>query len=234
MARRFTKRSPTGKQVKSTLLTGLKKMKMYHRQARTNQRLTESNDTEGTLNKMSMWLGAVAKCPPRHYGKVWIEEKDVILRQCEQMYLDAQKHSQKTRDTFMGVKRNRLELKGQDGDGRFMPLSRLTWNMASAKWDFTNRVETGKNPYWNVDESSKKRKVKILKGNEKSWALYDMSVKIISKEQETEDAMKKVVQPFSEWKLGKPRTGPVGGPTAFPFSELGKQSQHCKVSTVAG
>ena len=104
MTRRFTKRSPKGHRGKSTLLTGLKKMKMYHKQAKTNKRLTESNDVEGTLNKMAMWLGAVSKCPPRHYGKVWNDEKEVIVKQCQQMYLDAQAHAVSVSDTFMGIK----------------------------------------------------------------------------------------------------------------------------------
>jgi len=200
-------------------------MKMYHRQAKTNHRLTESNDIEGTLNKMAMWLEAVSKCPPRHYGKVWNDEKEVIVKQCQQMYIDAQSHAASVRDSFMGIKRDRRELKGQEGDGRFMPLSRLRYNIATAKWDFTNQVTTGKNQYWDNDQAKKKQKVKIIKGNEKSWALHHLSVPLMSRDQDTAEAMEKIVQPYSEWV---PRTGPVDGPTHFSFSELKNQPQHGK------
>ena len=57
MTRRFTKRSPKGHRGKSTLLTGLKKMKTLFKEAKTNVTLTKSTDNEGTLNKMAMWLG---------------------------------------------------------------------------------------------------------------------------------------------------------------------------------
>jgi len=198
-------------------------MKMYHRQAKTNVTLTKSSDHEGTLNKMAMWLGAVAKCPPRHYGKVWNDEKEVIVKQCQQMYEDAQKFTKFYPDRFMGERRNRRDLKNTDGDGRFMPLSRLRYNIASAKWDFTNQVTTGKNQYWDQDQATR-QPVRTLKGRERAEYL----TKVQRREEQTEQAMRKIVQPYSEWELREPRTGPVDGPTYFSFSELKNQPQHGK------
>ena len=146
MTRRFTKRNEKGIKTKSTLLTAIKKMESLHKQAKTNHRLRQQNDSEGTLNKMAMWLVAVTKCPPRHYGKVWNKEKELIVEQCQAMYLDAQKYQSKKGDAFMG---HITKSGSQDGDSRFMPIYRLRWNVASAKWDFTNKPTVGKNPYWN-------------------------------------------------------------------------------------
>lgn len=197
MARRFTKRSPKGHRVKSTLLTGLKKMKTLFKEAKTNVTLTKSTDNEGTLNKMAMWLEAVSKCPPRHYGKVWNDEKEVIVKQCQQMYTDAQRLSQYYPDRFMGERRNRRDLKNTDGDGRFMPLSRLRWNVASAKWDFTNQVTTGKNPYW---DAKKKQPVRTLKGAERAKACAEYLTKVQRREEQTEQAMRKIVSEWEGWK----------------------------------
>ena len=211
MTRRFTKRNKQGIKTRSTLLTGLEKMRNLMKEAKTTKLLTKTNNVEKTLNDMAKWLIAVEKCPPRHYGKVWNDEKQQIVEQCRRMYMDAQRLAQYQADQFMGIRRNRSGLKGADGDGRFMPMSRLKWNMATAKWDFTNKPTIGSNPYWDADQAKKKQKVRIIKGNEKSWALYNLSVQLMGNEEDTEDAMRKVVQitngktvfnesPFSEWK----------------------------------
>ena len=211
MSRKFTKRNKQGIRTKSTLLDGLKKIKMYHRQATANVNLTKTYDKEGTLNKMAMWLMAVEKCPPRHYGKVWNDEKQKLVEQCRRMYLEAQRLSHITHDSFMGDHRGDKKRDGEDGDGRFMPLSRLKWNMATAKWDFTNRPTIGSNPYWNADQAKRKRPVRTLKGAEKDQAYEDYCENKNPAVRDTEDAMRKVVQitngktvfnesPFSEWK----------------------------------
>ena len=226
MSRKFTKRNKQGIKTRSTLLTGIEKMKMYHRQAKTNVRLTRTNSVEKTLDNMLKWLSAVEKCPPRHYGKVWNDEKQQIVEQCRRMYLDAQHYATTQSDAFMGDHRGEKKRDGQDGDGRFVPLSRLRWNMATAKWDFTNQVTTGKNPYWTAQKT---RPVRTLTDNEAGLAYSDYCDKKNAKIRQTWDAMRKVVQPYSEWEPAKPRTGPVDGPTHFKLSELKNQPQHGKV-----
>ena len=203
MTRRFTKRNKQGIKTRSTLLTGLEKMKNLRKEAKTTNLLTKTNNVEKTLNDMAKWLIAVEKCPPRHYGKVWNDEKQQIVEQCRRMYQEAQRVAQYQADQFMGIRRDRNGLKNTDGGGRFMPMSRLRWNMATAKWDFTNRPTIGSNPYWNADQAKRKRPVKVIRdkdGNEKSWALYHLSVQLMQQDADTEEAMEKVVQPYSEWK----------------------------------
>jgi len=227
MTRRFTKRNKKGIKTKSTLLTGLDKMHKLMKEAKTNSLLTNTNNVEKTLNDMTKWLTAVEKCPPRHYGKVWNDEKQKIVDQCRRLYLDAQRLAQYQSDQFMGFKKQAKNRgSGQDGDGRFMPLSRLRWNMATAKWDFTNQVTTGKNPYWTAQKT---RPVRTLTDNEAGLAYSDYCDKKNAKIRQTWDAMRKVVQPYSEWEPAKPRTGPVDGPTHFKLSELKNQPQHGKV-----
>ena len=225
MSRKFTKRNKKGIRTKSTLLDGLKKIKMYHRQATANVNLTKTYDKEGTLNRMAIWLMAVEKCPPRHYGKVWNDEKQKIVDQCRRLYLDAQRLAQYQADQFMGIRRNRSDLKGSDGDGRFMPLSRLRWNMATAKWDFTNQVTTGKNPYWTAQKT---RPVRTLTDNEAGLAYSDYCDKKNAKIRQTWDAMRKVVQPYQP---AEARTGPVGGPTVFNYKDIPNQPQHGRVKS---
>ena len=196
MTRRFTKRNKGGVKTTSTLLTGVKKMQALHRAAKTNKRLRNQHDFEGSLNKMATWLIAVSKCPPRHYGKVWVEEKEQIIRQCERMYLEMQSHLPK--DAFMGHLRDK---RGGTGDSRYIPLSRLKWNVASAKWDFTNKPMIGKDPYWNSDV--KPGKVRIISDqNEKSWALNHLSQGLMVPEEDTRRAYtQKVTQTYAEWRL---------------------------------
>lgn len=211
MTRRFTKRNKQGIKTRSTLLTGLEKMRNLMKEAKTTKLLTKTNNVEKTLNDMAKWLIAVEKCPPRHYGKVWNDEKQQIVEQCRRMYMDAQRLAQYQADQFMGIRRNRSGLKGADGDGRFMPMSRLKWNMATAKWDFTNRPTIGSNPYWNAEQAKRKRPVRTLTAEEASLAYSDYCDKKNPAVRDTWDAMRKVVQitngktvfnesPFSEWK----------------------------------
>ena len=150
MTRRYTQRNKSGIRGKSTLLTAVKKMENLHKKAKANRSRMRQNDSEGTLNSMAEWLVAASKCPPRHYGKVWNDEKELIVRKCRDMYLDAQKYNA-VGDAFMGfVKTNESRGGSADGDGRFIPLSRLRFNMATAKWDFTNKPMIGKDPYWDT------------------------------------------------------------------------------------
>jgi len=211
MTRRFTKRNKQGIKTRSTLLTGLEKMKNLRKEAKTTNLLTKTNNVEKTLNDMAKWLIAVEKCPPRHYGKVWNDEKQQIVEQCRRMYQEAQRVAQYQADQFMGIRRDRNGLKNTDGGGRFMPMSRLRWNMATAKWDFTNKPTIGSNPYWNADEAKRKRPVRTLKGAEKDQAYEDYCENKNPAVRDTWDAMRKVVQitngktvfnesPFSEWK----------------------------------
>ena len=203
MTKRYTRRNKKGIKTKSTLLTAVGKMENLHKQAKTDRRLRMQNDFEGTLNKMAMWLGAVMKCPPRHYGKVWNDEKDLIVKQCQDMYLDMQKLS--GTDAFMG----KVSKSNHGGSGLHIGYDRMKWNMATAKWDFTHSGELrGTDPYWMPHKNYMKytgKPVKVIKGNAKSWALYDLSVQLMSNEQDTADAMEKIVTPYSEWTPGVPR-----------------------------
>jgi hypothetical protein len=143
--KRYTRRNLVGVKGKSTLLKGLAKMRRLHQEARTNVRLRKQNDFERSLNSMAKWLESVKKCPPRHYGKVWNDEKDHIVAQCERMYEDMQ--SSTASDVFMGVARNWRDDKS--GDGRFISMDRLRWSMAKSSWDYSNRMQSSKDPYWN-------------------------------------------------------------------------------------
>jgi len=203
MTKRYTRKNKNGIKTKSTLLTAVSKMTNLHKRATATRKRTGSSDNEGTLNKMLMWLSAVEKCPPRHYGKVWNDEKTLIVKQCRDMYLDAQKFSDTGSDFFMG------RADGDAGSSRFIGLDRLRFNMATAKWDFTHSGEVrGSDPYWMPHKNYMTytgKPVKVIKGNAKSWALYDLSVQLMSKEQDTADAMEKIVTPYSEWTMGTPR-----------------------------
>ena len=204
MTKRYTRRNKKGIKTKSTLLTAVTKMENLGKAAKANAVNRRQQNFEGTLTKMLMWLEAVKKCPPRHYGKVWNDEKDVIVRRCEQIYLEMQAH-QSQNDAFMGHIQ-----KGQtrSGGSRFMGMDRLRWNMATAKWDFTNQKVTNADPYWMPHKNYMTytgKPVKVIKGNAKSWALYDLSVQLMSNEQDTADSMEKIVTPYSEWTMGTPR-----------------------------
>jgi hypothetical protein len=143
MNKRYTQKNKSGVRGKSTLLTGLEKMKMIRKQCTTTQKLAHKYDYEKGLNNMAKWLVAVTKCPPRHYGKVWNEEKEVIVRQCQDLYEEMQRFTTYQADSFMGDHAKRAI--------KHIPLSRMRYNMATAKWDFTNADKVGTDPYWNKD-----------------------------------------------------------------------------------
>ncbi len=192
MTRRWTQKNKSGVRGKSTLLTGLEKMKRIRRASGTDQRMGNQSDLEKSLNNMAKWLVAITKCPPRHYGKVWNEEKEVIVRQGQALYEEMQKFVTHQSASFMG---NNTNLAGPSD--RFIPLSRIRYNMATAKWDFTNSMVSEKNPYW--DYNVKPGKVRIISDyNEKSWALHELSLGLV---QNTFAYTEKVTQTYGEWRL---------------------------------
>ena len=91
MNRRFTKKNKAGIKGKSTLLTGLDKMRKIRKASGVDQRVGGQSDLDKSLNDMAKWLVAITKCPPRHYGKVWNEEKEVIVRQAQALYEEMQR-----------------------------------------------------------------------------------------------------------------------------------------------
>ena len=189
MTRRYTQKNKSGVRGKSTLLTGLEKMKMIRKQCTTTQKLAHKYDYEKGLNNMAKWLVAVTKCPPRHYGKVWNEEKEVIVRQCQNLYEEMQRFATYQADSFMGDHAKRAV--------KHIPLKRMRYNMATAKWDFTNSMVSEKNPYW--DYNVKPGKVRIISDyNEKSWALHELSLGLA---QNTFAYTEKVTQTYGEWRL---------------------------------
>ena len=143
MKKRYTRRNEKGIKTKSTLLTGLEKMQMLQRRAVATHLSSKQNDWEKTLTKMSQWLSAVEKCPPRHYGKVWNDEKEVIVNQCRRIYEKAQKYFQHDNHSFMG---NSSNLAGPSD--RYISMDRLRWNMGKQGWDYTHEKVTSKDQYW--------------------------------------------------------------------------------------
>lgn len=143
MTRRYTQKNKSGVKGRSTLITALEKMKMIRKQCTTTQKLAHKYDYEKGLNNMAKWLVAATKCPPRHYGKVWNDEKEVIVRQCQALYEEMQKFATYQADSFMGDHAKRAI--------KHIPLKRMRYNMATAKWDFTNSMEVERNQYWNSD-----------------------------------------------------------------------------------
>ena len=199
--RKFTKRTRSGMRTKSTLLTGLERMKNIRKTATTKQKLRGQHDYDDALNSMLTWLKAVRNCPPRHYGKVWNDEKELIVRQCEGLYTEMQKFAQYHSHAYMGNNSN-LKRTDDGNSDRFIHISRIRWNPATLHWDYSNQNKFGSDPYWRPQPV---KECRILKDNKKSWALYDLSVQLMSKEQDTEDAMEKIVTPYSEWTPGLPR-----------------------------
>ena len=167
MTRRFTKRNKGGVKTTSTLLTGVKKMQTLHRTAKTNKRLRNQHDFEGSLNKMAKWLIAVSKCPPRHYGEKWNKEKEIILRQCEELYLSILKYSNYYPAPFMS---NDSGLAGPSD--RYISISRITWNPQENGWDYTHSKDLAGDQYW---KPQPKKPVKIIKQGtpEHDWAKLD-------------------------------------------------------------
>jgi hypothetical protein len=156
MTRRYTQKNKAGIKGKSTLLSGLEKMKRIRRTSGADQRMGGQSDLEQSLNDMAKWLVAITKCPPRHYGKVWNDEKEVIVRQAQDLYEEMQKFVTYQTQSYMGNNTNKA-----GPSDRFIPLSRLRWSVASAKWDFTNAAKIGTNPYWNA-KANVTRKVKRI------------------------------------------------------------------------
>jgi len=144
MTKRYTRINKSGVRGKSTLLTGLDKMKNIRKALTVDQRRGGQADLDKYLNNMAKWLVAITKCPPRHYGKVWNDEKEVIVRQAQALYEEMQKFITYQAQSFMGNNTNKT-----GPSDRFIPLSRLRYNVATAKWDFTNSMTPEKNQYWN-------------------------------------------------------------------------------------
>ena len=194
MTKRYTRINKAGVKGKSTLITSLEKMKMIRKQCTTTQRLAHKYDYEKGLNNMAKWLVAATKCPPRHYGKVWVEEKEVIVRQCQALYEEMQKFATYQADSFMGDHAKRTI--------QHIPISRLRYNVATAKWDFTNSMTPEKNQYWN-DKANVPGKVRIISDqNEKSWALNHLSQGLMVPEEDARQAYtQKVTNTITHWRL---------------------------------
>ena len=143
MKKRYTRKNSKGIKVRSTLLTALEKMQRIRKDCTAKQRIRGQFDYDKALGKMSEWLAAAEKCPPRHYGKVWNDEKQVIVNQCRALYEEMQKFAKYHTQPFMGNQ--------SDGSGpsdRYISMDRLRWNMGKQAWDYTNEKVTSKDPYW--------------------------------------------------------------------------------------
>ena len=197
MTKRYTRLNKAGVRGKSTLLTGLDKMKKIRKNATAKQRIGGQSDLDKALNDMAKWLVAITKCPPRHYGKVWNDEKEVIVRQAQALYEEMQKFVTHQSPSFMGNNTNK-----SGPSDRFIPLSRLRYNVASAKWDFTNSMVSEKNQYWN-DKANVPGKVRIISDqNEKSWALNHLSQGLMVPEEDARQAYtQKVTNTITDWRL---------------------------------
>ena len=194
MTKRYTRINKAGVKGKSTLITSLEKMKMIRKQCTTTQRLAHKYDYEKGLNNMAKWLVAATKCPPRPYGKVWNDEKEVVVRQCQALYEEMQKFATYQADSFMGDHAKRAI--------KHIPLSRMRYNVATAKWDFTNSMTPEKNQYWN-DKANVPGKVRIISDqNEKSWALNHLSQGLMVPEEDARKAYtQKVTNTIMDWRL---------------------------------
>ena len=164
---RYTKRNKKGIKVKSTLLIQLDKMQRLQKEATTNRRLKGQNDWEKTLNKMAISLTAIKKCPPRHYGKPWTEEKEQILTQATRIYEDALKYANYDSPSFMG---NSSDKAGPSD--RFINISRIKWNPQENGWDYSHSKDLAGDQYW---KPQGKKPVKIIKQGtpEHDWATLD-------------------------------------------------------------
>jgi hypothetical protein len=190
MTKRYTRINKAGVKGKSTLITSLEKMKMIRKQCTTTQRLAHKYDYEKGLNNMAKWLVAATKCPPRHYGKVWNDEKEVVVRQCQELYEEMQKFATYQADSFMGDHAKRTI--------QHIPISRLRYNVATAKWDFTNSMTPEKNQYWN-DKANVPGKVRqITEFNE-----VDLCLKQHDKDMERKYVTygPKVTNTIMDWRL---------------------------------
>jgi len=176
MKKRYTRRNEKGVKTKSTLLKGLEKMQMLQKRAVATHRINQQNDWEKTLTKMSQWLSAVEKCPPRHYGKVWNDEKDAIVKQCRRIYENAQKYFRHDNHSFMG---NSSDLAGPFD--RYISTDRLRWNMGTQRWDYTHEKVTNKDQYWQPPKKHAKC-VTLSNENDEGGILSDQDLAFISYE----------------------------------------------------
>ncbi len=194
--RRFTKRTRSGVRSKSTLLTGLERMKKIRKTATTKQKLRGQHDYDDALNSMLTWLKAVQNCPPRHYGKVWNDEKELIVRQCQDLYAEMQKFAQYHSHAYMGNKSNLKRTEDGNSD-RFIHISRIRWNPMTLHWDYSNRNQGGSDPYWRPQAV---KECRTLHGNDFTLAKRDYHQHISDKKP---GYGHKVRQTYAEWKSQK-------------------------------
>ena len=164
---RYTRKNKNGIKMKSTLLIQLQKMQNLQKQASTNKRLRGQHDWEKTLNKMAISITAIKRCPPRHYGKKWNEEKEIILNQATRIYEDALKYANYDSPPFMG---NSSDLAGPSD--RYISISRIKWNPQENGWDYSHSKDLAGDQYW---KPQPKKPVKIIKQGtpEHDWARLD-------------------------------------------------------------
>ncbi len=164
---RYTRRNKKGIKVKSTLLIQLDRMHKLQKDATAKMRIRGQNDWEKTLNNMAVSLTAIKKCPPRHYGKPWNDEKDQILNQATRIYEDALKYANYDSPPFMG---NSSDKAGPSD--RFINISRIKWNPQENGWDYSHSKDLAGDQYW---KPQGKKPVKIIKQGtpEHDWATLD-------------------------------------------------------------
>ena len=164
---RYTRKNKNGIKMKSTLLIQLQKMQNLQKQASTNKRLRGQHDWEKTLNKMAIAITAIKRCPPRHYGKKWNEEKEIILTQATRIYEDALKYANYDSPPFMG---NSSDLAGPSD--RYISISRIKWNPHENGWDYSHSKDLAGDQYW---KPQPKKPVRIIKQDtpEHEWARLD-------------------------------------------------------------
>ena len=164
---RYTRRNKKGIKMKSTLLIQLDRMQKLQKDATTKRRIRGQNDWEKTLNNMAISLCAIKRCPPRHYGKKWNEEKEIILTQATRIYEDALKYSEYDTTPFMG---NSSDKAGPSD--RYINISRIKWNPHENGWDYSHSKDLAGDQYW---KPQGKKPVKIIKKDtpEHEWAKLD-------------------------------------------------------------
>ena len=164
---RYTRRNKNGIKMKSTLLIQLDRMQKLQKDATTKRRIRGQNDWEKTLNNMAISLCAIQRCPPRHYGKKWNEEKEIILTQATRIYEDALKYANYDSPPFMG---NSSDKAGPSD--RFINISRIKWNPQENGWDYSHSKDLAGDQYW---KPQPKKPVRIIKQDtpEHEWAKLD-------------------------------------------------------------
>ena len=164
---RYTRTNKKGIKMRWTCLIALEKMKSIKRSSTTKIKLTGQCDWDKILKNMNKWYLACQKCPPRHYGAKWNKEKEIILRQCEQIYLDMIKYSKYYPTPFMG---NDSGLAGPTD--RYISISRITWNPHENGWDYSHSKDLAGDQYW---KPQGKKPVRIIKQGtpEHDWATLD-------------------------------------------------------------